>query len=156
MRRRLLTIALCLGLTACTTPVRERAGPFWSGRIGLQIQSEPPQSLQAGFELQGSVEAGVLTLLSPVGSTLARLSWRPRQAVLEKGNERWQGNSLQELAEQLAQTPLPVQALFDWLEGKATPYAGWEPDLSGREQGRIVARRTQPTPAAQLRIALDP
>jgi outer membrane lipoprotein LolB len=155
MKRRLAVTALCLLLGACANAPRERPAQFWSGRIGLQVQSEPPQNMHASFELQGSAQSGDLTLLSPVGGILARLSWTPGQAVLERGNERWTQPSVEELAQQLSQTPLPVQALFDWIEGHAITHAGWEPDLSALAQGRIAARRTSPEPQAMLRIVLD-
>ena len=156
MKRRLVVAWLGGLLGACASPPpRERPAQFWSGRIGLVLQSDPPQNLQASFELQGSVQSGDLTLLNPVGGILARLSWGPQQATLERGNERWTGQNVEELARQLVQTPLPIEALFDWLGGRAVAHAGWETDLSAHDQGRIVARRLQPAPAALLRIVLD-
>ena len=155
MRRRLALAGLGLLLGACASVPPERPARFWSGRLGLQVHSEPPQSLQAGFELQGDALKGELTLLSPVGSVLARLSWRPGQATLERGEERWIRRSVEELGQQLVNTALPVQALFDWIEGRPLAHAGWVADLSGHGQGRILARRTHPEPAALLRIVLD-
>ena len=155
MKRRLVVALACLLLGACASPPRERPAQFWSGRMGLLVQSDPPQSLQASFELQGTPQAGDLTLISPMGGTLARLSWNPQQAILERGAERWTGANVEQLAQQLVQTPLPIQALFDWIEGRATPHAGWQADLSALEQGRIAARREQPAPPAQMRIVLD-
>lgn len=155
MNRRLATGALCLLLAACATAPRERPARFWSGRLGLQVHSDPPQSLQASFELQGDPQSGELTLFNPVGGIVARLSWNAQQATLERGNERWTQANVEQLAQQLVQTPLPVQALFDWVEGHAVAHAGWQADLSAFGQGRIVAQRTQPAPAAQLRIVLD-
>ena len=157
MRRRAALLALPLWLSACTTPrVTTRPGRFWSGRLALQVMSEPPQSFHAGFELQGSVQEGELTLLSPVGGVLARLLWNPGQAILERGSERWSGQNVEELSLQLVQTALPIQTVFDWIAGRPTTHAGWEADLSAHDQGRIVARRLQPAPAALLRIVLDP
>lgn len=155
MKRRLIAVGLCLLLGACVTPPRERTGSFWSGRIGLQVQSDPPQSLQASFELEGDPQTGLLTLFNPVGGILARLSWNPQQAILERGTERWVQPNVQQLAEQLVQTPLPVQALFDWIEGRPLPHAGWQVDLSEHALGRISAVRQQPAPEARLRIVLD-
>jgi outer membrane lipoprotein LolB len=156
MKRRTAVALLGLLLGACTSlPPRERPARFWSGRIGLLVQSDPPQHLQASFELQGTPISGELTLLSPIGSTLARLSWNPQQAMLERGAERWSGANVSQLAQQLAQTPLPVEALFDWIAGRPVPHAGWEADLGALDQGRIVARRQQPAPPALLRIVLD-
>ena len=155
MKRRLAVATLGLLLSACATAPRERTASFWSGRIGLQVQSDPPQNLQATFELQGTPQLGDLTLLNPMGGILARLSWNPQQATLERGTERWTQPKVEQLTEQLVQTPLPVQALFDWIGGRPTPHAGWEVDLSDHAQGRIVARRRQPAPPAEMRIVLD-
>ena len=155
MNRRIAVGLLAALLGACASTPRERPAQFWSGRIGLLVQSEPPQNLQGSFELQGTPQVGDLTLLSPIGSILARLSWNPQEAILERGAERWTGSSVEALAQQLAQTPLPVQALFDWIQGRPVSYAGWEADLSALDQGRIVARRQQPAPPALLRILLD-
>jgi len=156
MKRRIAITALALLLGACATPPRERPARFWSGRLGLQVDSQPPQNWQAAFELQGHPQAGELTLINPLGGgVLARLSWTPQQATLERGNQRWTQPSVEALAQQLAQTPLPVQALFDWIEGRPLMHAGWQPDLSALGEGRIQAQRQQPAPAAQLRIVLD-
>lgn len=147
---------LGLLLGACASPPpRERPARFWSGRMGLLVQSDPPQNLQASFELQGTPRSGDLTLFSPIGGILARLSWNPQQATLERGAERWTGANVAQLAQQLVQTPLPVEALFDWIEGRPVTHAGWEADLGALAQGRIVAKRQQPAPAALLRIVLD-
>lgn len=155
MTRRLVVLALAMLLGACATPVRERPAQFWSGRMGLQVHSDPPQSLQATFELQGNPQTGELTLFTPIGGVAAKLSWTPQQATLERGNERWTQPSVEALARQLVQAPVPVQALFDWIEGRAITYAGWQADLSALGEGRILAQRSQPAPAAQLRIVLD-
>ncbi len=155
MKRRLAIVLACLLLGACASPPKERPPQFWSGRMGLLVQSDPPQSLQASFELQGTPQAGDLTLINPIGGTLARLSWNPQQAILERGAERWTGANVEQLAQQLVQTPLPIQALFDWIEGRATTPAGWQADLRALDQGRIVATRQQPAPPAQMRIVLD-
>ncbi len=155
MKRRMAIALACLLLGACASPPQERPARFWSGRIGLLVESDPPQNMQASFELQGTAQTGDLTLINPLGGTLARLSWNAQQATLERGYERWTGPNVEQLAQQLVQTPLPIQALFDWIEGRATTHAGWQADLSALDQGRIVARRQQPAPPAQMRILLD-
>ena len=153
---------MCLGcmsliLAGCATPRAPQADPQagWAGRLALQIQSDPPQSLSAGFELQGSAQQGDMVLLSPIGTTLARLAWTPQSAVLEQGHQHMQGTSLQALSEKLTGTALPIAALFEWLAGRPATAEGWQADLSGHEQGRLVAQRLTPAPAAVLRILLD-
>lgn len=146
-----------LGLVGCATskPQAEKAEAFWSGRLSLQLQSLPPQNWSASFELQGSADQGQLTLLSPLGTTLARLSWNPEAATLEQGEDKIESHSLQSLSQRVTGTALPIGAIFAWLQGRETASAGWEVDLSALPQGRLSARKTAPAPEALLRILLD-
>lgn len=158
--RRVTLSALLLGVTllvGCAAPSRQvpADAAFWSGRMGLQIHSQPAQSLSAAFELQGSAEQGELLLLSPIGSTLAQLRWTPHSAELNQGGRQWSSSNLDELSTQLTGTALPVAALFDWLAGQATTPVGWQVDLSQLAQGRIQAERQSPTPAVQFKVVLE-
>lgn len=156
MKRRIAIVAAALVLSACASaPPVQRDTPFWSGRLGLQVLTDPPQSYQAGFELQGSARSGELTLLSPIGSVVARVQWDERQAVLERGSERWQHASVDQLIGQLIPAAVPMADLFEWLHGRAAGGGNWQADLSEFSQGRIQAQRVQPLPRAQLRLALD-
>jgi outer membrane lipoprotein LolB len=152
----LLSVSL-LSLIGCATPRPQPSDPtaFWSGRLALQLQSTPPQNWSASFELQGSAEQGQLVLLSPIGTTLARLSWTPQSALLEQGEDKTASNSLQSLSQRLTGTDLPIAALFEWLAGKAADAPGWQVDLSAHSQGRLTARRNTPAPETVLRILLD-
>jgi outer membrane lipoprotein LolB len=146
-----------LALTGCATPRPKPTDTdsFWSGRLALQLQSTPPQNWSASFELQGSAEQGQMTLLSPIGSTLARLSWTPQAALLEQGQVKTESSNLQNLSQRLTGTDLPIAALFEWLTGKAADAPGWQVDLSAHPEGRLSARRSTPAPEAVLRIVLD-
>ena len=129
---------------------------FWTGRIGLQVQSEPPQAFFAGFELKGQASSGELTLISPLGSILGIVRWSPAEAVLEQGSTTRRFSSTDELLAQITGAAVPMSALFDWLAGIDTPTPGWVADLSKLPDGRISARRTNPVPPAELRIVLNP
>lgn len=153
-RTALLTLALLLSACAAPPPIR-RPLHSWSGRLGLQVFDETPQSYHAAFELQGRPQAGELTLLSPVGSVLARLQWDENQATLERGHERWRQSSVDALMRQLVPAPVPIAALFDWIEGRPSTDPHWTVDLSGHADGRIQAQRLQPLPRAELRLVLD-
>ena len=144
-------------LTACATPQSQISvpGPDFSGRLAVQVLKDPPESLSASFELQGSAQFGQMLLLSPIGTTLARLQWQPGLARLEQGQQQIDSSSLQQLATQLTGTELPILALFEWLAGRPTDAAGWQVDLTQHAQGRISAERRLPAPATLLRIALD-
>ena len=139
---------------------------IWAGRISLRIEAEPVQFFSAGFELTGESAAGLLVLTSPLGNVLGTLRWAPGEAWLDRGNgqgpERFV--SVDALLLQVTGAQLPLEALFSWLQTK-TPNAlpiennlaaqGWLADLSRRSEGRIIARRMQPLPEAELRILLD-
>ena len=129
---------------------------FWAGRIGLQVQSEPPQAFFAGFELRGQASRGELTLISPLGSILGIMRWSPTEAVLEQGSTTRRFASTDELLAQVTGAAVPISALFDWMAGIDTPTPGWVADLSKQPDGRISAKRTNPAPQADLRIVLNP
>lgn len=133
-------------------PVEQRRG-----RLALSIQEQPGESFSAAFELRGHARAGELTLTDPLGGTIAVLSWQPGRAILRRPGAAPQGYaSIEAMLEQATGAALPLAALFDWLDGKATPVPGWEPDLAQLGEGRLRARRLQPPPQADLRIVLDP
>ena len=107
----------------------------WTGRISLQVQSEPPLAFFAGFELKGSAT-------------------QAEEAVLDSGNQIQRFASVGELIEKATGAALPVPALFDWLRGKNTAADGWTADLTQQGEGRISASRTAPQPRADLRVVL--
>ena len=129
---------------------------FWTGRLSLQVHSEPAQSFSASFELKGRPERGELTLISPLGNVLGVLRWSPGEAILDSGNDKLQHYaSIDVLMEQATGAALPLVALFGWLQGDHASVNGWSADLSRYGEGRISAKRAQPTPPADLRVVLD-
>lgn len=150
--------AAALAATGCATPQPPAGvapGTFWSGRLALQVQEQQAQSFSAGFELQGGARAGSLTLLSPVGSTLAELAWQPGSATLRARGKTQRFESVEALAAEVTGTAFPVTALFDWLSGINTAVPGWRADLAELGRGRLRAQRLPPAPGADLRIVLD-
>jgi outer membrane lipoprotein LolB len=154
-------LALCVFLLAgCatapkpSTPVDVASGP-WSGRLALQLKDQPGDAFSAGFELKGSAKTGELSLHSPLGGTLAVLSWQPGHAVLRSNSKTREFDSVDALLVQVAGAAIPIGALFDWLRGIDTPVPGWRADLSQLAQGRIAAKRSEPAPEADLRVILD-
>lgn len=129
---------------------------LWTGRISLQVQSEPVQSFSASFELKGRAERGELSLISPLGNVLGVLRWSPGEAVLDSGNGKVQRfASVDELMAQATGAAVPLDALFAWLQGDNAAASGWSADLSRQKEGRISAKRTEPAPQADLRVVLD-
>lgn len=137
-------------------PLGEARTDFWSGRISLQVHSEPAQSFSAGFELKGRPELGELTLISPLGNVLGVLRWSPFEAVLDSGNQKIQRfASVDALMAQATGAAVPLGALFAWLQGNPASVGGWAADLSRHAEGRILAKRNEPLPQADLRVVLD-
>ncbi len=141
----------------------------YAGRLSLVIDSanspaDTAQSFSGSFELRGNANAGALDLLSPLGQIVMQLRWQSGMAQLVRGNEIQQFDSAQSLLERATGASLTLDTLFAWLQGqpsaaqaalpKDKPLGDWLVDLSGHAQGRIVARRTLPTPAV-LRIVLE-
>lgn len=154
-----LMIALMLATGCATRPkaetVRDANFGQWSGRLSLKLAGDPPQAFSAGFELLGNPQTGSLHLTGPFGSTAAELSWLPGSATLKSGRETQQFPNVDALIAHVTGTPVPAQALFDWLNGKNTTIAGWQADLSQLSAGRLVARQPQPPRPAELRIVLQ-
>ena len=163
LQRRQICLAIAgaslMVLTGCSTAARQLEAAtgksYWSGRMSVQVLDSPPQTTSGSFELSGSPAAGELVLLNPLGNIVARVQWSPGQASAQQGTQTRQASSLDELTQTLLGTSLPIAALFDWLQGKPTVAAGWQADLQARDEGKILARRSDPLPEASLRIVLD-
>ena len=154
----------CLGwlLSGCsTTPPPlvaplSPSGPVHEGRLLLRVDGDPPTVTQANIELQGSAEAGQLTLLGPLGTTQGLLRWGPGEAVWSRGQEQQRFNSLDELLTQTLGTSLPVPTVFAWISGQALPLEGWELVSLPTSDQPLVARRHRPAPTLELRLRLTP
>lgn len=155
----ILLVAMFLG--GCAQPPRSKdadaaAHAGWRGRLALRVENgQGPQSFSAGFELSGTPQAGELVLSTPFGTTLATLTWTAQDATLRTNGEVRHFESVDALATQATGAALPIAALFLWLSGQHATAAGWQADLSQLSDGRLMAQRTHPEPAAELRIVLD-
>ena len=165
LRRNIVGSAVIFAIVSvagCAIPVRVKGENDtdvlpWRGRMAIQIESElaQPQSFSAGFELSGNSQTGELTLYTPLGSTAAALTWADGEAILRSQGEVRYFDSLDALIKKAVGTELPVAALFAWLAGENVAIAGWNADLSQHVNGRIVARRVNPAPVAELRLVLE-
>lgn len=130
----------------------------WSGRISLRSTSHPltaAQQFSASFSLKGSATAGELTLGTPLGTTLAKAQWRPGHAQLTQGGKTRVYADIDELTGALTGEPLPLAALFSWLNGEPHSVNGWVPDLSMWGKGRLSAKRQLTSGEADMRVVLD-
>jgi outer membrane lipoprotein LolB len=150
-------LALVLALGACATAPRDSdlAGASWAGRLSVRVESDPVQSFSAGFDLQGNAQSGHLSLYSPLGSTVAKLTWTPQQATLLADAKDQRFDSLNALTRHAMGAELPIAGIFSWLAGKPASLDGWTIDLQDRAAGRLVARRANPAPGVEMRLILD-
>jgi outer membrane lipoprotein LolB len=123
--------------------------------MSLRVDSAPPQSFSALFDLRGSARIGELQLTSPIGSTLGLARWSPGEALLQNGSDIRRFDSVEALIEAATGAAIPVEALFGWLQGREQPVAGWKADLSQVGAGRLQATRSMPQPGAELRIVFE-
>ena len=155
------SIWLLVLLAACATPTPSRSvaqapsDKQWQGRLSVTVQSDPPRNMSAGFSLDGDARQGELNLFSPLGTTLATLQWNPAITQWLQGSQQRRYDSMAHLTEETTGAALPMDAMFDWLQGKATASPGWQADLSALNQGTLIARRLSPEPLVVLRIKLD-
>ncbi len=159
-RRHCLLLAPALLLSACAQkPLRAplAAGPRtrWGGRLSLRVDTDPVQSMTAGFDLRGSAGAGELSLYTPLGSTLARMLWSTGTAELQWNGQRRNFDSMDALTREATGTALPIAGLFQWLQGEPAQVPGWSADLQGLHEGKLLARRSTPAPTVELRLIFE-
>ncbi len=145
-------VAGCAGIPSAVTSNNPQT-PAWNGRMAIKVEDRPLQSFSTSFELKGGAQTGELNLISPLGSTMARLTWNAEKASLHTPNSTQDFTSLTDLMVSATGSAIPVTALFDWLAGIPTPIEGWQVDLSRQSEGRLLARRANP--ATELRVVLD-
>lgn len=147
-------IAACAN-TKSAGALKDEDTPYWSGRISISTTQPKPQRMTASFELSGSPHAGMLTLFSPLGTTLATARWSPGVAELEQGGQRMRYPNIQSLITTALSQPLPLEVVFAWLNGQDRAADGWTADLKDLPQGRLSAHRSDAQDEADVRIVLD-
>ena len=158
LRHAALTL-MALLLAACASPPPAtqyvHASDLWQGRLSVQVATEPTQRISADFFLEGSPQAGSLTLDSALGTRMARMQWDATSATLESGDQKRSFDSVDAMTTHSLGSALPLQAIFAWLHGQPETAPGWELQTLDRLQGRIRARSVQHAPATQLDIVLE-
>ena len=136
-----------------TQPLRE-----YEGRLALTVHQATPQTWQARFRLEGTGAEGRLTLISPIGTTLALASWTPGSALIQRGNEVNEYPSADAMLNALIGSGIQMAQLWRWVTNDPNPVPAWQVDQETRpDQSRIViARRVSPEPALTFKLLLQP
>lgn len=167
---RLAAFLLALALGGCAQLPRERVPTpgesRLSGRISVSVAGDAHTRGTGGaasFELFGTAAAGRLELTSPLGSLVARASWQPGLVTLQTPSDERRFDDLDSLTRELLGEPVPLAALFDWLQARPWPAAEHRKTASGFEQlgwrieprlPALVATRLA-DPVVTLRAKLD-
>lgn len=157
---------LVWGLASCAmfskpTPTAQQATlkqtGHWQGRLSLRVLQPNPEQFSANFELHGSAATGELSIMSPLGTTLAVARWTPHNAQLQQGQKVQDFASVEALTFQLTGAALPLPALLAWLDVDGPALPGWQVKAESPASGRrVYAKRESPLPALQLTLLLDP
>jgi len=196
---RAIAIATPLLLAGCATvtpPEHGAAGqaaiairPFhqaidMSGRLSVRYQGRTrEEALHGSFTWSQSPYLTTVTLLSPLGQTMAVINVSPEGATLQQGGQQTRtAPNVDALTAEALGWPLPVAGLRDWLQGftvdnagkrfAATPsspqvaskdgwqihYVAWEdnvPSAQSRPKRIDLARSTEQAGDVSLRIVID-
>ncbi|WP_457322790.1 outer membrane lipoprotein LolB [Roseateles sp. P5_E11] len=166
---RLAALLLALAIAGCAQlPQAPPAGQEsrLSGRISVTVAGDAHNRGTGGaasFELFGGPQAGRLELTSPLGALVARANWQPGRVTLQTPGDERRFDDLDALTRELLGEPVPVAALFDWLQARPWPAAPHRTTTSGFEQlgwriepklpALVATRLAEPT--VTLRARLD-
>ena len=134
MQKLLLSLAACAVLAGCasvpTGPIAPlpayREAAELAGRISVTFRKAGnPESLSGKFTWQQQPGKVDVTLSSPLGQTMAKISVTPAQATLVQSDQAPRtASSIDALTAQALGWQLPVAGLKDWLQGYATDAQG--------------------------------
>lgn len=96
------------------------------GRLSVQYQrNNADESLHGSFTWRQTAQSNTITLLSPLGQTIATIAVEPGNATLtQSGHAPRTAADVDELAAQSLGWPLPVSGLRNWLQGFAVDAQG--------------------------------
>lgn len=96
------------------------------GRLSVKYtRNGEPQSLSGKFDWKQTAQRTDVTLMSPIGSTIATITVTPEQAVLtESGKPPRSAPDIDALSARILGWSLPVAGLRDWMQGYATAADG--------------------------------
>ncbi len=137
--QKLLPLLLAAALAGCASaPERPGALPSGpvaaytdtmtlSGKINVTYTKDGNREspLHGRFEWQQSPQRTDVTILSPLGQTVAQIAVTPQQATLKEGNKPLRtADNIDALSAQALGWTLPVSGLREWLQGHATAAGG--------------------------------
>ncbi len=126
-------------ITTSTVPFQYQENLFIAGRINIQYQQEmEAKSVSGSFEWLQTESDTTITLLSPLGQTIATIKQDAFGATLQQGNGPVR--SAEDLDTLLSETlgwPLPMASMRNWLQGYAINQQGKRAAIPAQDSGRL-------------------
>lgn len=114
-----LLLAGCASQPLAPRPAHIENAPFTlNGRIAIKHQGERQS---AGIRWIHQVESDEIHLLTPLGSTVARIYQDAQHATLDQDNQHKQSDNLENLMSQVLGWHLPLKGLHHWVLGLPEP-----------------------------------
>ncbi len=128
-------------VTTSTVPFQYQENLFIAGRINIQYQQDgEAKSVSGSFEWLQTESETTITLLSPLGQTIATIKQNAFGATLQQGNEPLR--SAQDVDALLSETlgwPLPMASMRNWLQGYALNQQGLREAVRGQDNRPMLA-----------------
>ncbi|AKD26236.1 Outer membrane lipoprotein involved in outer membrane biogenesis [Polynucleobacter duraquae] len=96
----------------------------WDGRFSVKITGlteSKNQGGSGGFTLTQDALIDVLEIRNPVGGSIAKITIKPGEAILERDGQLTSAVDADTLIQNTLGLPLPARGLSDWLRGKTRP-----------------------------------
>jgi outer membrane biogenesis lipoprotein LolB len=93
----------------------------WDGRFAVKITGlteSKNQGGSGGFTLTQDALIDVLEIRNPVGGSIAKITIKPGEAILERDGQLTSAVDADTLIQNTLGLPLPARGLSDWLRGK--------------------------------------
>ena len=105
-----------------------------SGRLSVQMDGK---GQVASFEWVHALDSDVLSVNTPIGTTVARLTKNAQGVTLESDGKVWQAPDVESLTQSRLGWSLPLDNLVWWIRGRVAPDlpASYDADGSLLQQG---------------------
>ncbi|MDI9336194.1 MAG: hypothetical protein QM520_04105, partial [Gammaproteobacteria bacterium] len=111
------TLLFISQLLSCTSVKNPSDVPEYSGRLFIDIQSDPRFYFQSPFQLQGTREEGILSIETALGMRILNIIWRKNYVAIERNGQLYPYHSWESMIQEQTQLgELPIDGLFTWLE----------------------------------------
>jgi outer membrane biogenesis lipoprotein LolB/uncharacterized protein HemY len=110
----------------------------WDGRFAVKVTGlteSKNQGGSGGFTLTQDALTDVLEIRNPVGGSIAKITIKPGEAILERDGQITTAIDADTLIQNALGLPLPARGLSDWLRGQTRP--GSNASIERNEKGQV-------------------